>query len=360
MQQRRIAQLLSSIGLVVLLVYSAAAAAQDSSRLSGAVRMGLEYDDNPLRLQADDPRLESDDPSFDYLHLDPDMLARYFTSLDSTHRTPNNARLRLGVRHGGKFYRHSREADALLTEVRAGYRYPLADEVALLVDAEVKDRTERRSRFDYTRGGARAGLSFRPGDWRLSARAGWRFFAYKPAPRLGSQGPQFDAYMRRYFGESWATEASYGLVLRDFDDDRSDTFHWGRAGIVYRSDFFVDLMYVVSVNRSTLESQNLTRQGVRMTLTTPLFEQFYGSARAELQRTAVPDQSTPDALFFVDEENRNVLVASIARPIGEDWELEGRWSMYIEEFSDSRQDVGRIDLDYSRQTFLVALGWGFE
>ncbi|WP_168210755.1 hypothetical protein [Persicimonas caeni] len=360
MQPHPITQLIAGLCLAMTLCAASEAVAQDDgSRLEGSVRVGMEYDDNPLRLQTNDPRLESDDPRLAFLHDDPDMLARYFTTLDSTHRVGGRGQASLRVRHGGKFYRRTTEADAMLTQVLVAYRYRLAERLSLVFDADVKDRTERLSRLDYNRGGVRLGLGWAPEKWRLSARAGWRYFAYKPVAALSSQGPQFDALVRRYFTDTLAGQASYSLTERQFDDGRQDTFHVGRLGLVYRSDIFVDASYVLSINRSPLDSQDLTRHGMEVTLTAPLFEKFYGSSKLQLQRTAVAEESGPDALFFVDEENRNVVVMSLARPIGEQWEVEGRWSMYIEEFDDA-QPTGGVQLDYSRQTFLLAVGWGFE
>jgi hypothetical protein len=351
----------------------AVAAKRQASRLEGSVRLGMEYDNNPLRLQSDDPRLQSDDPDLDFLHDQPDMLARYFATIDSSHRVGAAGQASLRVRHGGKFYQHTAEADALLTQALISYRYRVAERVSVLFNADVKDRTERLSRLDYNRGGIRLGVGWSPdfwspGAWRLSAGAGWRYFAYKPVATLGSQGPQFDGSLRRYFGDTVAGEVSYSLALRDFDSadtgggtqTRTDTFHTARAGFVYRSDFFIDVMYVLSLNRSTLDAQDLTRHGLELTLTAPLFEEFYGSSKLQLQRTQIDDQSRPDALFFVDEENRNVAVLSLARPIGESWEVEGRWSMYLEEFEDDGPSGGQVALNYSRQTFLLAVGWGFE
>lgn len=361
MQPRPITQLSASLFiLLVLLAAAPVAAQQDDSRLEGSVRVGVEYDDNPLRLQSNDPRLQSDDPRLDFLHDEPDTLARYFTTLDSAHRVGERGQASLRVRHGGKFYRRTSEADALLTQVLAGYRYRIGEDTSLLFDADVKDRTERMSRLDYNRGGVRLGVGWSPEQWRLSARGGWRYFAYKPVPALSSQGPQFDALVRRYLTDSLAAQLSYSLTERQFDDGREDTFHVGRLGLVFRSDFFVDASYILSVNRSPLDSQDLTRHGMELTVTTPLFEKFYGSSKLQLQRTAVADQSGPDALFFVDEENRNVFVLSLARPIGEQWEVEGRWSMYLEEFDDAEPTGSAVQLDYSRQTFLLAVGWGFE
>ncbi len=331
-----------------------------SGGLEGSVRVGMEYDDNPFRLQTDDPRLHSDDPRLAFLQDKPDMLARYFASLSSTHRVGRDGVASLKVRHGGKFFAHSSQADTMLTQVVAGYRQRLGAGLALLFDADVKDRTERLSRLDYNRGGARLGLGWRPGKWRLSALAGWRYFAYKPVPALGSQGPQIDALVRRYLGDAWAAQASYSLARRDFDGGRADTFHVLRLGVVYRGTLFVDASYVLSINDSTSSSQNLTRHGLELTLTTPLFEKFYASSKLQLQRTAAPEQSAPDALFFVDEQNRNVVVLSVARPVGEQWEVEARWSMYLEEFSDAKPSKGSVSLDYSRQTALLAVGWSFE
>lgn len=344
--------------LVGAAVWLTASVAGADEGLSGSVRAGLEYDDNPYRLQDDDPRLTSDDEQYAFLDDRGDALTRYFVRLESSHQLDGGDRFELKLRHGGKLFRRSRQADALITQVETSYRRGLGADVSLLFDADLKDRLERRSRFDYARGRGQVGVGWAPDGWSVALRGGLRYFAYKPDPRLGSKGPQVSAFGRRYLGEQAAIEGAYAHIWRDFSGERSDVFHQGRLGFLWRGDVYADLMYVLALNRSNRDAHDLTRHGVRITFTAPLFEELYGSARVELQRTDAADRS--DAIFLVDEENRNNLVVSVARPIGDALEVEARYGLYLEEFSGEGGGAGRTDVDYARQTVSMMVGWEFE
>jgi hypothetical protein len=337
----------------------------------GSLRVGVEYDDNPLRLQEDDPRIASSDPQFDFFDDQPDGLARYFGTLEWRDRVGEGGRARVDLRHGGKLYLETSEADALLTQALGSYRHRAGDSVWLGVAADVKDRTERFSRFDYNRGGARAFVASALSSWRLRASGGWRYFAFKPAPSLSSRGPQMGAGLRYFLSEHWAVDADYAVSLRRFDrpidEDnvlntrpRRDVFHFAEAGVSYRHEIIFDASYILSDNNSSIDAQSLTRHRLDVSLTAPLVWRMYTTLHAELQRTMVSETSRPDALFFVDEENRNVFVASLARSFGDRWELEARYSLFLEEFTDTDPGAGSVDLSYRRQTLLLAVGYTFD
>ncbi len=341
------------------------------SPFEGSLRIGIEYDDNPLRLQEDDPRIDSSDPQFEFFDDQPDGLARYFGTLQWSDTVGRRGRASVELRHGGKLYFDTSQADALLTQAVGVYRHRLGERIWTGAVVDVKDRTERFSRFDYNRGGARGFLAASPGDWRLRAGAGWRYFAYKPAPSLSSRGPQLAAGVRYFLSDHWALDGDYAVSLRRFDrpidednilntNPRRDVFHVGEAGVRYRDEVIVEASYILSINDSSIRAQSLTRHRLDVSLTAPLFWRLYTTLHAELQRTFASETSRPDALFFVDEENRNVFVASLARAIGERWEVEARYSLFIEEFSDTEPGEGSVDLSYRRQTLLFAVGYAFD
>ncbi|MGM0559203.1 MAG: hypothetical protein ACQEVA_22650 [Myxococcota bacterium] len=344
---------------------------QKRGPFEGSLRVGVEYDDNPLRLQEDDPRIDSSDPQFDFFDDQPDGLARYFGTLQWRDDVGSDGQASVELRHGGKLYLDTSEADALLTQAVGSYRHRAGKKLWWGVAADVKDRTERFSRFDYNRGGAQAFLASALGPWRLRASGGWRYFAFKPAPSLSSRGPQLGAGLRYFLSEHWALDADYAVSLRRFDRSidednvlntrpRRDVFHFAEAGVSYRQDIIFEASYILSINESSIDAQSLTRHRLDVSLTAPLVWRMYTTLHAELQRTMVSETSRPDALFFVDEENRNVFVASLARSFGERWELEARYSLYLEEFSDTDPGAGSVDLSYRRQTLLIAVGYTFD
>ena len=53
-----------------------------------------------------------------------------------------------------------------------------------------------------------------------------------------------------------------------------------------------------------------------------------------------------------DEENRNAGVLSLVRSFGEHWEVEARYSLYLQEFG--------VGSDYQRQTLLLAAAYVFD
>jgi len=126
-----------------------------------------------------------------------------------------------------------------------------------------------------------------------------------------------------------------------------------RAGLAYRSKQFVgELSYGYSVNTSNSFGQGLRRHAVNLTLTAPLPWRLFASLHVELQRTTYDDPVRIDATFLVDEDNRNAGVLSLVRAIGENWEIETRYSLYLQEFG--------VGSDYSRQTFFLAGAYVFD
>ena len=79
---------------------------------------------------------------------------------------------------------------------------------------------------------------------------------------------------------------------------------------------------------------------------------FFGIKHVELQRTFYDNPLLLDASLQVDEDNRNALIVSLARTLGQSWEIEGRYSLYVQEFGNAS--------DYRRQTIFLALGYIFD
>lgn len=341
---------------MLVLVAATPAVAQDQY-VAGGVRAGAEYDTNANRLEGDASV--------------PDFLARYFASLGLQARAGDDGAVSLDVSHGGKFFVDQASADTLLTQLTLGYRHKLAERVGAWTAFDVKDRTERISVRDYNRGGLTGGLDLSVGDVFARAGVGWRYFAYKPSPEFSSSNLEGSLNLSWSFATPWRAGLAYTVARRSFDtarlvvdpgdevgivpvadDEREDLFHLGRFSVDYRGPVIAQAAYVLAINRSNSFGQGLTRHSLELTVTSELFWQLLGSLHLELQRTAYADPVLIDASFIIDEDNRNAVVASLARPIAEDWEVEIRYALYLQEFG--------VGSDYSRQTLLLAVGFLFD
>jgi hypothetical protein len=331
------------------------ATAQDQF-VSGGVRAGAEFDTNANRLEGDD--------------ADADGLARYFATLALQARAGQRGALSLDVNHGGKFFVEQVEADTLLTQITLGYRHRLGGGFGAWTNFDIRDRTERVSLRDYNRGGLAGGLEATFGDVFGRVGAGWRYFAYKPSPEFSSSNIEGTMNAGWRFHPRWMATVGYTLAQRDFDtprlivdpeDDvgivetdteREDLFHFAQVGAEYRGVVIAQAQYALAINRSNSFGQALTRHALEFTLTAGLFWELLASAQLGLQRTSYADPVLIDASFIIDEDNRNALIASLARPFLDNWEVEVRYALYLQEFG--------VGSDYSRQTVMLAVGYLFD
>lgn len=368
MRLERVVKLCVAVGSTWLAsapAYSAGVGAEEPAALRADLRVGIEYDDNPLRLQEEDPRGGSAGSEGDDFDEAPDRLVRYFSSVDWAHGLGQGGRVWADLRHGGKVFARRTEADALLTQVRVGVRKEVGKSGWLGASADVKDRTERRSRLDYNRGGVGVSGGGALGAWKLQAGLGWRYFAFKPSPASSSTGPKGTVGARLEMSDEWSTWVDYGLTARFFERSiseearvnttaRRDIYHLGALGVGYRGAFIGEATYSLMYNDSTIEAQGLLRHRVDLSATVALPWRLYATARLDVQRAERGTSARPDALFFVDEDNRNVMVLSLARDLGDAWEVEARYSRYREAFT-GVDAAG--ELNYRRQTVLVGLGY---
>ncbi len=333
--------------------------------VEGTVRTGLEYDTNARRTSAAEAQ--------------GDGLTRYFAALSGEVPGSEASRLSFRLRHGGKLFFDERASDALLTRVGLRYRHRLGGAAHGFFRAGVKDRQERGSegeaaspRQDYNRGGAAVGVGARVGPVAGRIEAGWRYFAYRPNPASSSHGPRAGVSLSYDLMEELQLRARYGFSYRQFDairyvrrsvdgdqvvqrdrDEamRDDRLHLVRVGPSYRGDFILSLDYLMIRNASNSYGQAMTRHGVEADATIPLVWRLYLSAKLSLQRTTYEDPLFVSADLQVDEENRNSAVASLTRVVGEHWEIEARYRLFIEEFGTAS--------DYRRQTGFVGVGYVF-
>ena len=324
---------------------------------SAQVRAGVEYDSNATRV----PTAEAQG----------DLLMRYFGALDVRASTPGAGAGVLSVRQGGKAFATARGADTLLTLVNASWQQRLARHMALGASLSLKDRTERTSQQDYTRFNAALDASWWVGRWSGALSGGYGVFAYKPNRVASSQGAQLSASGLWQLTPAWRLTLAAAWLDRGFDappvsraDDttgvvfveegkrREDRFASGSLGAQWRGPVVVELLYTLASNRSNSYGQDLLRHTAQLVFTAPLVWELLASGRVELQRTSYNDPVLIDANFRIDEDNRNALVLSLARPFGEGWDVEARYSLYTQEFGAGEP--------YRRQMVFVSVGYVFD
>ncbi|MFB6350495.1 MAG: hypothetical protein ABEN55_10035, partial [Bradymonadaceae bacterium] len=200
-----------------------------------------------------------------------------------------------------------------------------------------------------------------------------RYFAFRPNPASSSHGPQASGSLFYQLHRNVRVRADYTFSDRNFeairfeqrtssDGDpvvqrdrdgalRNDSLHLVRVGGSYRGPFILRLHYVLLRNLSNSYGQAMTRHGLELDATVPLWWELYLSAKLQLQRTNYQDPLFLSADLKVDEENRNSAVASLTRVIGDHWEVEARYRVFIEEFGAAS--------NYRRQTGFLGLGYVF-
>jgi hypothetical protein len=336
-----------------MLIMPAASASQeaDGSSAEGAVRAGLEYDDNVLRAAE---------------NTEQGLLSRYFVHLRVKRVGTNRSSAVVAVDHGGKiFFRHP-DSDTLLTDAQVQIGLPLVRGVAFGTGFSVKDRTERVSARDYNRGSWKSSLSFQVAPLQLKIGAGVGYFLFKSNTDSSSDDFLGDVDLAYVVGPSLRLGAGYHFVAREFLTNRfvykeylqvdgklrQDRFHLTRLGVSYRGWLMADANYQFAVNRSNSYGQALHRHALQLMATVPLFWDLYLSIHGEIQRTIYEESIYADASFSVDEDNRNALVAGLTRTIFGNWEVEAKARLYLQEFGSEDQ--------YVRQTWMLSLAYLFQ
>ncbi|MFB6262038.1 MAG: hypothetical protein ABEL76_00245 [Bradymonadaceae bacterium] len=337
--ERRTAAIVVAAGVALLSRSAIAADETDEDRVEGSLSMGVEYDANPRRVEDDS--------------AGGDLLGRYYAALRWRPPTSRAGDLQIRLRQGGKLFGRTRGSDVLLGELAVDWSRAIGDHWRPVFRASFKDRLERTSRQDYSRGRAGAGTEFRSGAVRAELTSGWRYFAYRPSPSASSHGPWGRLRLEVDVGAGVVLWSRYSVarlafpgarfeernreagttVRRDPEGDaRHDVRHRVGAGVSYRGPIVASLRYEFSRNLSNSYGRELTRHGGSLEATVPLPWRLFVAARVRLQKTHYEEPLLAGARFTVDEEDRNSVVASLTRAIGDDWEVEVRYRLFIEEF----------------------------
>jgi hypothetical protein len=188
------------------------------------------------------------------------------------------------------------------------------------------------------------------GNHRLAARAGYRFFTYKPDRDFDFRGDEYGLdYSTRWEDETAEgdVEAEYDLHLgytlarRHFAGNvyanacppgdmtclpeqrplaRSDLYHAFSVGGSYTGPIKVSLDYTLSYNDSNSYGQSLLRHVGTLTITKDLPWQVFLTLRAQLQvfnylDPLVVKQNLAGQLTSIEDESRNSLLVDLERAL---------------------------------------------
>lgn len=220
------------------------------------------------------------------------------------------------------------------------------------------------------------------GGHRVSARAGYRTFEYKPDPLFDWAG---DHYALLYQTTWWQGDpdqdpdatsidlnAGYQVERRGYDSsartsscadedaadplcsagtrlDRADLNHSLAAELVYTGERIYSARYELQVNDSNSHGESLVRQRFKAGLTTELGWRLYLTAEATvlvnvyLDPLLLPRDEQATTFVSIEDENRNSVSLHLSRPLGERWAAEARYAVYSNEFTND-------ELSFLRQT----------
>ena len=340
--------------LSVILFPHLALADEGNAHWTAHLRWGLEYDDNPHRLDAEDQQFVGSSGA---------ALMRYLLGGDMLTEVGSSGQVSASIKHGGKFFHRETDANAMLTEAGADTLFRPAGRLSIQLRGDVKDRTESgEHRLDYTRGGLGLRTGHPIGPLRLWADTGWRFLAFKPSPPSSYRGPyagggirwmpRGDLALSASYNHAWRNYAMEAWELRDdhfvgTGENRADEHDLWQVIGRYQRYVNASLRYQFATNRSNSHGQQMSRHAVEAAVTLPVVWDVFLSARAEVQRTRYEDPVLFDDVLLLDEDNRNTVVGAVTRTIGGPWEVEFRYSLFVQEFG--------VGGEYRRQTVAVAL-----
>jgi hypothetical protein len=228
-----------------------------------------------------------------------------------------------------------------------------------------------------------------PSSHRLVASLGYRTFEYKPDEDFDWSG---EHYALAYTATLWRGSddtadvasfelaASYRLSRRDYVGEalanenpesdqpmasvptelgRFDLNHSAAAEVTYSGDRIYSARYELQINDSNDFGQSLVRQVLELRITTELVADVFLTATGAVQLNIFLDPLlvAPDVnastLISIEDENRNSLSALLSRDISAHWSIEGRYSIFSNEFATD-------EFRFRRQTVYVGAVYDFD
>ncbi len=211
------------------------------------------------------------------------------------------------------------------------------------------------TRFNYWGPRGSLGLSFRP-------RRGFSF-----SLRGGATSRLYDgrALVEGVFVDATGTPVGGAETILTFCENpeavrqqgyvcepagrRRDVEFTGSAGISYRGAFLVSAQYLLRLQRSNSDFENIDRHRLELTATFVLPGQITMNILGSLQFNQ--GVSITDQKFLADsDENQNSVNVGLQRPLTDAMYLEARYSLFTNQFS-------AADVTFFRHTIYAGLGY---
>jgi len=383
--------------VIAALVGATTVARADALRWTLTLETGPEYDTNPHRFLVAEEETEV---------VEGAPLTKAGARLRMSWRRDQNERLRLLGFAGGKFFldRRLQGENVAIVDADARYEWGLRSRSAIVglrgdyhdeLGYDLFDTADPNLGVRAFAGANGEGsvTLMGPDLHRLSAHAGYRDFRYKSNPKYDWRG---DHYGLLYQSTNWLgnpdedldaasvdVNAWYRLSRRNFDvlaqrntcgeaaqttircDEqgfdltpvtglvRGDLHHRAGGEAVYTGDRIWSARYEAQLTDSNSFGRSVLRHRFEVGVTTEAWAGIFVTGRAVVQLSScmdpiclgleVQEVEPTDPLASIEDENRNSLSVHVARDLGDDWSLEGRYVRFSSEFATE-------EIRYERQT----------
>lgn len=379
-----------AIASAALTALAAPAAARGEPDWTLQLEGGSEYDSNIHRVEVREGE-EAD--------VDAAPLARLGARHQLTWRRVKDERLSLASYGGLKLFttEEGQGENVGILSADGSYEWNLRGRGALVglhggyydaIPVEVADASSSvRGRNFRTLSAEASTTLIADGTHRVSARAGYRTFEYKPDPLFDWAGDHYAVFYSTTWwrgdpdqdpdATSLDLNAGYQIERRGYDASartsscadedaadplcsagtrlaRADLNHSLAAELAYTGERIYFGRYELSVNDSNSHGESLVRQRLRLGLTTELWARLYLTAEATvllnvyLDPLLLPRDEQATTFVSIEDENRNALSLHLSRPLGERWAAEARYAIYSNEFTNA-------ELSFRRQTGYLGL-----
>jgi hypothetical protein len=295
--------------------------------------------------------------------------------------------LRLGYVLGAKRFNTYGTEDLIVQDLSASTQHGLLDWLSASTSGTLRASRIRSGTRDYTLGNAGLNFYAHAGPY-LTFGAGGAFtgFDFRPEERLSYKGPtvggdvtlrpfarlsimgRFDYTWRKYKGNALVpgqTTDSSGnpitvVTFCDGKDDailppsctprsRLDTEAAVALRAAYRGRVVIGGEYLLRIQRSTSDLENIDRHRLSAYATIPLPFDFIGNALAALQLNS-GTSITQTKFLAEDDENQNSVQVQISRMITDALSAELRYALFANQFSTA-------PVSFLRQTVYFGLSY---
>jgi hypothetical protein len=258
-------------------------------------------------------------------------------------------RYALGVK---RFFTESTE-DLLVHNLTGATNHRFSDAIQASASGWLRASRMRSALRDYSFGAGSISFMVRPREDLTAALIGtYTTLDFAPNRAFSYTGPIAGADLTLSFSShvgaglrahhAWRNYAGRDTSGRERDD--TEVMVAPRFG--YRGVVRVGLEYILRVQRSTIEAEDLTRHRFVASAAFPLFLDIIANVSAVLQISRTADLT----MGAEDDENQNNVQVGLSRKVGELLSLEVRYALYLNQFSTA-------DTSFSRQTFYAGVGY---